>query len=1142
MATRATAEPKRSAPVDSPAAAPSSYRESSRVRTALKVSAPGDSAEREADATARKVVAMRLPAIGPRVAERAPPTPARVPAVSIPRPTAPPPSTTPPPARPKDGTSPELEAAIRKELGGGKPLPKDVAEFMEPRFKANFANVRIHTDPRAENLATRLGAKAFTYGRDIFFNAGQFRSETSEGMELIAHELTHTIQQREVVQREAEAFAPVEVHETTVPHVQRGIISRALDWIADKANYIPGFRLFTVVIGLNPVNMSRVERSGANILRALIEFIPGGHLIVEALENHGVIQKGGKFIEDQFQQLGMVGGAFRDALMNFIDSLGWRDIFHLGDLWDRAKRIFTDPIGKLIDFGKGLVKGIAELVKDAIIKPLGAWAARNIPKWNLLVGVFGKNPISDDQESPASALIGAFMELIGQKEIWENIQKGGAVAKAWQWFQTAMKGALGLVLSIPGRVMDTIRSLTIFDIVTLVGAFRKIVGAFASFVGDFFKWAGGTVLSLLEIIFSVVAPQVMPYLKKAGGAFKAIIKAPGRFISTLVKAGKQGFNQFKAKFVTYLRDALFKWLLGGAEGAGVYFPKSFAPLELLKMGLSVLGLTWANIRGKLVAATNEATVRTFEAGFDIVKKLVTEGPAAAWEELLKNLSNLKTMVVDAAIDFVKGEVVKIAIEKLLSFLTPAGAFIQAIISIYRTIMFVVNKLGEIGRLVAAFIDGLAALANGIVTAAANKVESVLATGLSLAISFLANFAGLGNIPKQVMEIIKKIRDPVDKALDKVVAWIVDKAKKVGRSVLQAGVPADPNERLRLGMRASLALIRGRRGAVLSEGFINGALAAIKTRYGFSELTGFRRGNAWWLRGRINPADEKPFTDDQDLLRSIREIADAEMRRLSIGGTGAGTHESPRIVPAGGGIAAVGREIQALELGRGRKAVLDVTQGAETELRGGVQRPGFRAGGDLRATGATRDERSIRVGDYPAVAAAIATKFPDDRQAATDIRRVLAGGDIPARLRPHAGWIGGLKTLAGLEVARDPVALVTLPANLELVATGRSSMQEVFVQGGEFRGQTGTIGGRFSHSPVGAVAALRGVRADLAMPIDAGAPRSRGTAAERHGVARADVETIVAYARQRLGTKANPPVDEIRAVVQEAVTRFVRGTG
>jgi Domain of unknown function (DUF4157)/DNA/RNA non-specific endonuclease len=738
-------------------------RANRRVQTSLQISTPGDAAEREADSTARKVMSMSAPAIAPR--ERVSILAARAPSPRAPR---------------TDETSPELAAAIRSQLGGGRPLPADTRSFMEPRFKADLSGVRIHTGAKAENLTTRLGARAFAYGRDIFFNAGQFQPDTPDGMELIAHELTHTIQQREVVQRE------VQVTERTGPKVQRGIVSEALDWIADKANNIPGYRLFTIVIGRNPINMERVERSGANILRALIEFIPGGHMIVEALENHGVIQKGGKFIEDQFAALGDLGAALRDALMEFIDSLGWRDIFRLGSLWGRAKRIFSVPVDKAIAFGKGLVSGIATLVKDAIIKPLGKWAANNIPKWDLLIGVFGKNPISDDKESPASALIGGFMKLIGQEEIWENIKKGNAVSKAWEWFQKAMKGALSLVLSIPGRVMDTIRSLTIFDIVTIVGAFGKIVKAFSSFVGDFLTWAGGTVLALLEIILSVVAPTMVPYLKKAGAAFNTIIKAPGRFINTLVQAGKAGFSKFVTNIVKHLTRGLLDWLLGSLAGANLYLPQSFTPRELLKFGLSVVGLTWTNVRGKLVAATNETVVKTLETGFDLVKTLVTEGPAAAWQQFLENLSNLKSMVQDAIMDYVKQQVIETAITRLLMMLNPAGAFIAAIQAIYKTVTFIVAKLRQIGALVAAFIDGLAAIAAGQIAPAAARVESVLANGLSLAISFLANYAGLGNISKKVIEIVNKIRAPVDKALDKVVAWVVGQAKKLGK-MAQEGV-------------------------------------------------------------------------------------------------------------------------------------------------------------------------------------------------------------------------------------------------------------------------------------------------------------------------------------------------------------------
>ena len=83
------------------------------------------------------------------------------------------------------------------------------------------------------------------------------------------------------------------------PRVQRLGLSDALDYFADKANLIPGFRMFTIVLGVNPINMSRVERSAANILRALVEFIPGGGLITQALDNYGVFEKVGAWVEQQ---------------------------------------------------------------------------------------------------------------------------------------------------------------------------------------------------------------------------------------------------------------------------------------------------------------------------------------------------------------------------------------------------------------------------------------------------------------------------------------------------------------------------------------------------------------------------------------------------------------------------------------------------------------------------------------------------------------------------------------------------------------------------------------------------------------------------------------------------------------------------
>ncbi|MGB8885967.1 MAG: DUF4157 domain-containing protein [Candidatus Korobacteraceae bacterium] len=77
----------------------------------------------------------------------------------------------------------------------GQPLDRGTREFMEPRFGADFSQVRVHTGPGAEKSAQGLAANAYTVGRDIYFAQGKYRPESGEGRRLLAHELTHTLQQ-----------------------------------------------------------------------------------------------------------------------------------------------------------------------------------------------------------------------------------------------------------------------------------------------------------------------------------------------------------------------------------------------------------------------------------------------------------------------------------------------------------------------------------------------------------------------------------------------------------------------------------------------------------------------------------------------------------------------------------------------------------------------------------------------------------------------------------------------------------------------------------------------------------------------------------------------------------------------------------
>jgi hypothetical protein len=86
------------------------------------------------------------------------------------------------------------EAAIGA-LGRGAPLPVSERAFFAPRFGRSFDNVRIHNGDNAAAAARAIGARAFTLGDDIAFATGEYRPGSAQGRRLIAHELTHTVQQ-----------------------------------------------------------------------------------------------------------------------------------------------------------------------------------------------------------------------------------------------------------------------------------------------------------------------------------------------------------------------------------------------------------------------------------------------------------------------------------------------------------------------------------------------------------------------------------------------------------------------------------------------------------------------------------------------------------------------------------------------------------------------------------------------------------------------------------------------------------------------------------------------------------------------------------------------------------------------------------
>jgi hypothetical protein len=94
-----------------------------------------------------------------------------------------------------------LDSYVGSLNSSGQPLPENSRQFFEPKFGHDFSNVKLHTDSVAAKSAQSINALAYTSGNNIVFNSGQYSPDSESGKKLIAHELTHVVQQAHIQQK-----------------------------------------------------------------------------------------------------------------------------------------------------------------------------------------------------------------------------------------------------------------------------------------------------------------------------------------------------------------------------------------------------------------------------------------------------------------------------------------------------------------------------------------------------------------------------------------------------------------------------------------------------------------------------------------------------------------------------------------------------------------------------------------------------------------------------------------------------------------------------------------------------------------------------------------------------------------------------
>ncbi|TMQ03670.1 MAG: hypothetical protein E6J90_53045, partial [Deltaproteobacteria bacterium] len=140
---------------------------------------------------------------------------------------------------------------------------------------------------------------------------------------------------------------------------------------------------------------------------------------------------------------------------------------------------------------------------------------------------------------------------------------------------------------------------------------------------------------------------------------------------------------------------------------------------------------------------------------------------------------MKDAFIDAVKDWIKWQLVQKAIETLLTMLIPGLGLIRAIVGIYDTIVFFIQRAKDIMQMISDFLNSIAAIAAGNIGAAAAALEAGLARGLVLVIDFLARFLRLTGVTKKIQEAIQKVRGKVDGVIAKVAGWIVAQARRLG---------------------------------------------------------------------------------------------------------------------------------------------------------------------------------------------------------------------------------------------------------------------------------------------------------------------------------------------------------------------------
>jgi hypothetical protein len=286
-----------------------------------------------------------------------------------------------------------------------------------------------------------------------------------------------------------------------------------------------------------------------------------------------------------------------------------------------------------------------------------------------------------------------------------------------------------------------------------------------------------------------IPPQlVVGILAKAASAIGDILSDPVSFLLNLLSAIKEGFIRFFDNIGTHLLNGVTGWLFGHLSRAGIQPPADFSIGAVFGFVLQVLDITLDRVFERLARRIDPVIVQRLRRALEFatgawrfIAILIEEGPAGLWREVQEQLGNLWNRVLDGVIGWVTRTVITRVSARLLTMLDPSGvmAVVNSAIALYRAIQSAIEYLREMLMIVDRVLDGINGIATGAIDIAAGFLETALASGVPVAIGFLANQIGLRDFGERIQEMVEAVRAQVDRAID----WLIDRAIAGGQALL-----------------------------------------------------------------------------------------------------------------------------------------------------------------------------------------------------------------------------------------------------------------------------------------------------------------------------------------------------------------------